>query len=366
MMSMTPRERIFAIFKGQKPDGVPWFADLSYWHLAEQTRGTLPEEYRNEAGLARLHRDLNCGFYLQPVNPYQIESEVMIITTQEDLRTIRILKTPVGELREIQIYLPDSFTWAYEEHWIKSLEDLRPLRYYLENIHYRPDFPVAQRRIDLCGDNGIAILCLPRAPLSRMIVEYSGITFLSFAMLDAPKEIEATFQAMERADDECFDVVCQSPGRFVMFPDNLSSEVVSPRWFERYSLPYYQQRNEQLHAAGKFSTCHLDGIMKGLLPHLAKSGIDCVEGLTPAPVGDLEPEELRQYAGEELILWGGIPGSLFSPLHSEEVFEAYVRRYIRYHQRNSRFVLGVGDQVPPDGTLDRVRKVRQIVDELGE
>lgn len=363
---MSPRERVLAIFEGRKPDRVPWFADLTYWHFAEERRGALPEQYRGEEGLARLHRDLECGFYLQLLDPYRIESEVEVREVEKDGRLVRTIQTPVGELREVLSYQPDSFTWSWTEHLVKKLEDLRALRYWLESQRFIPDDTAVQRRIAVCGPNGIGIIALPRTPLSRMQVEFSGIAFLAFAMYDEPEQLEAILQVMEQTDEERYRITCGSSARFVMFPDNLSSEVLSPRWFEKYTLPYYQRRCEPLRAAGKFTLSHLDGTMRGLLPLLARSGVDCVEGLTPAPVGDLEPERLREFAGPKLILWGGVPGSLFSPLHSEKMFEEYVRRYITHHKQvGLPFLLGIGDQLPPDGLIERIHKVREIVDEIG-
>ena len=41
-MVMTPRERILAVLKGEKPDLVPWFGDLDYWANSLIKRGIKP------------------------------------------------------------------------------------------------------------------------------------------------------------------------------------------------------------------------------------------------------------------------------------------------------------------------------------
>jgi hypothetical protein len=38
---MTFRERLLAVFNGERPDVMPWFADLSYWRSAHQAIGDL-------------------------------------------------------------------------------------------------------------------------------------------------------------------------------------------------------------------------------------------------------------------------------------------------------------------------------------
>ena len=47
---MTYRERLLAVFRGDRPDAMPWFADLSYWRAAHRAIGDLPEEYADDEG----------------------------------------------------------------------------------------------------------------------------------------------------------------------------------------------------------------------------------------------------------------------------------------------------------------------------
>ncbi len=358
---MTPRERVIATFERKPVDQRPWFADLSWWQRAEEHSGRVSEKYSGEEGLAGLHQDLNCGFYLQPVDFFQLEFETPVELKRENNLWIRTIKTPVGSLQEIQEYLPDAATWAPREHWVKEAADLRPFRYWLEGIHPVADYSGLERRIRLCGPNGIAIMTLPRTPLSRMLVEVSGIEFLAFALADDPGQVEKTFKTFEKIDDPFYKIAEEAPALFAMFPDNLSSDILSPRWFEKYSLPYYQQRTEQLRRAGKWTFTHLDGVMRGLLPLLGRSGVSCVEALTPAPYGDLQPEQIRELAGDEVVLWGGLPGPLFSPSCSDENFQRAVLHCLEVFQDDPAFVLGVGDQVPPDGIIERVRRVSELI-----
>ena len=102
---------------------------------------------------------------------------------------------------------------------------------------------------------------------------------------------------------------------------------------------------------------HLDGTVRGLLPKLAAAGFDAVEALTPQPAGDLAPAEMRRLADRfDLILWGGVPGALFpAPTdwprlnrHLDELLDAWA---------GQPFVVGVADQVPPDGNIAFCRQI---------
>ena len=64
---MTLRERLLAIFKGEKPDILPWYADLQYWMDVHREKGDLPAAYQatkpSRQGVAFLHRDLGAGMF---------------------------------------------------------------------------------------------------------------------------------------------------------------------------------------------------------------------------------------------------------------------------------------------------------------
>ncbi len=88
--------------------------------------------------------------------------------------------------------------------------------------------------------------------------------------------------------------------------------------------------------------------------------------MTPAPVGDLEIERWAEWCGnDETILWGGVPGSYFTENVSDEEFDRHVKNVLSVMRKNPRYVLGVADQVPPDGLERRIRRVSEFVDEYG-
>jgi hypothetical protein len=106
--------------------------------------------------------------------------------------------------------------------------------------------------------------------------------------------------------------------------------------------------------------------MKGLLRETCSTSLTFIEALTPAPAGDLEIEKWAECSGNSrTILWGGLPGIFFTGLVSDEDFDAHVRHVLEVMRSEPRYVLGVADQVPPDGLERRVRRVRELVEEYG-
>jgi len=91
------------------------------------------------------------------------------------------------------------------------------------------------------------------------------------------------------------------------------------------------------------------------------AGFDAIEAITPKPAGDLQIDQIRDLAaGHAVILWGGVPGVLFAPPFDWPQVEAHVRRLIESWSRG-RFIMGVADQVPPDGDIDFCRRIAEML-----
>ena len=120
---LTLRERVRAVFRWEVPDCVPWFADLSWWHNAHQFRGTLPGEYQGIRGLVNLHRELNCGIYLQPIDPWRFRFDCRCRMQEHDNLKIISYETPHGTLRQVIQFNPEQYTFVFQEYLIKSSAD---------------------------------------------------------------------------------------------------------------------------------------------------------------------------------------------------------------------------------------------------
>jgi hypothetical protein len=95
-------------------------------------------------------------------------------------------------------------------------------------------------------------------------------------------------------------------------------------------------------------------------------GFDFIESLTPTPVGDLAVADWADFCGTTPTkFWGGIPGAYFSPTVSEQEFERHVRATLAVMRTAPRYVLGVADQVPPDGLEHRLLRVAELVEQYG-
>lgn len=364
---MTPRERIIVILKGKQPDQVPWYGDLDYWANSLIKRGLKPKDFILSDDYIQWHRELGVGFYLQGYFPYkQIFSNCDVHEWNEGLRRYKEIITPIGSVRECWEYIPTSFSEGPIEHFIKSKTDIPILKYIYENTRFEPDYQIANLRKKQVGDQGVVLCYLPKSPFMQLMSLEAGVMSLTMIALMVPDELQELLDAMKKAFDQAAQIAVDSPAEVLMIPENLSSQMVGPDFFESYMRDYQEKWTTKIREAGKYSFIHIDGTLAGLLRQEASVGFSVLEALTPLPVGDVKIEDLAGIAGNsKSILWGGIPGVYFTAHTSEEEFERHVKHVLSVMVKEPRYVLGVADQVPPDGLESRVKRVSQLVSEFG-
>ena len=368
---MTERERVLTLLRGGRPDRVPWFGDLDYWATALIGRGQKPPDFKASEAYIDWHRDLRVGFYLQGDFPFRtIVDGCRIAERAEGRARRRRIETPRGALAETWTWLPESFAEAPTERLIKSAADLPAYRYLFEHTRYEPDYAFAGRRIGQVGDQGLVLCYLPKSPFMQMVALDAGIAAVAEIAADAPDELAETLAAVRAAHDRAARIAVDSPAEVLMIPENLSSEVVGPRFYELYMRDYHESWCRAIAAVGKVSCVHLDGTLRGLLREVASAGFTFIEAMTPAPVGDLAADRWAEWCGRDganarTVFWGGLPGSYFTDKVADAEFEQHTREVLRIMSSVPRYVLGVADQVPPDGLESRVRRVAELVDKFG-
>lgn len=354
------------LLNGERTDRPVWTADLSYWISGRRQDGTADPAWATEIGYLELHRDLG-------VMPYYFydkfwageavyDGDVRIVESRVDDQTIRTLMTPVGNLEEISVFLPDSCCQAVVSHFVENEADLDVLLYALDHRRWIPvnldDYN--QRRRLWAQYDGLPCLALPRSPLPALIYEWAGMQNLALLMVDCPDKVNQALGLMARQEQPVLDAVCALAPPLVHFPDNLSSDNLTG-YYDEFMRPCHVHRLDRLHAAGVKTAVHLDGAVRGLLPKLIDAGFDAIEALTPQPAGDMTVDAMAQVAeASGVILWGGVPGAMFAPPYTWDAMRRHVGHVLDVW-RDRPFILGVADQVPPNGDIEFCRKIHEML-----
>ncbi|MHB1295035.1 MAG: uroporphyrinogen decarboxylase family protein [Anaerolineae bacterium] len=364
---MNDRERILTMLSGGLPDRVPWFGDLTYWAGAMEHRGQAPKNWQRSEDYYRFHRELGVGFYLQGYYAFQtqIAGDVQIEEWAEGDLHYHKVTTPVGTLTDEWHFLEEACTSAPIRRMVKSVADLPALRYWYEHTAYSPNEAEALRRKDLVADLGVVLCYLPHSPFMELVTHLCDIDTLVGLWMEAPDELDETMRVLTDAHDRASDVAVTVPADCLMIPENLSSEVVGRRFYEQFMRAWESKWVARIREAGKYSYVHMDGTLRGLIRQVGEAGFDVIEAVTPEPVGDVSMKDARNLAGPGPILWGGIPGLYFTALVSDTEFERHVREMLDVMVEDKRMVLGVADQVPPDGLRSRVAAVVGLAERYG-
>ncbi len=358
---MTFREMTLAVFRGEDPGHVLWQPRLDFWYHVNKKRGTLPEHLAGKSLVEVYDYCLASVRYFgwglrQRQHGVEFRQEWI-----DDKRLRRWWETPVGKLTDVLHFDAWGLSAYNEEYRVKRPEDLRVLEYLLENEEWYWDQDAYEASVAEVGDRGAPMFFYRRAPLQNLFIQEAGFETTILMLYDEPEAVRRYMDAQARADDAMYEVILSCPVPIVNFGENIDAHMDPPPIWSEYLVPYWRRRTEQIHEASKFVHIHVDGAMKPLLGHFRDVPWDGIEAATPVPQGDVTIEEIKQALGD-LVLLDGIPAVYFLPTYPEQTLIDCVKRLVELF--HPRLVLGISDEIPPDGDIERVRLVGELCREL--
>jgi hypothetical protein len=383
--------------RGDYADQIPWVPRFDGWYNAHCYRKTLPDEFKGLAygDIADLtgvgqHRinpfsdhsdpstlaDRVLGIYNLPHYPFRTELRNVDrkIRVEGDF-TIMTYSTPKGSVSAKTRYDEEmrkagvSISWI-EEHVIKQPEDYGVVGYIFKNLALTANDEEYKRYEDSVGDNGLpgAVAHMAAGPYQAIMRDLMPMErFYMDLLYDHPKEMLGLVDDMTPYFENIFRLAAESPAMIVRLGGNYDEVITYPKLFQDYFMPWLQHFSELLHEKGKFLYSHCDGENRGLTDLILESGIDIAEAVAPAPMTQLTiGEYYRKWGyGERITIFGGVPSTIFMETVPDEEFESFIERLFREIAPGKRFILGIGDSLPPDGKFERIRRIGEMCDRLG-
>lgn len=332
--SVNGRERIAAALKGNWPDRTPVM--LHNFMMAAREAGVTMRQFREDPRLIA-----RC--FGEAVERYQLDGILVDVDTA----------TTAGAVG-VPVTFPEDNPARYHGSCLSVLESVRDLEH-----------------IDISGNERIQVWVEAVAILVR---EYGGEIFIRGNCDPAPFSLAAAMRGMDhwlmdvaaQQDDElvhalleyCTDICCQflrlmaktgchmlSNGDSTAGPD-----VLSPRLFRAYALPYAQRVAACSHELGLPYLSHICGKTDRILHQMVEIGADGLEidyktNLQMAHdvlkdrvtfVGNLDPSGVLARGTPELV-----------KLKTEELLNVYAD--------NPRFILNSGCALPGDTPPENIR-----------
>ena len=314
------------------------------------------EVYRELDCSARLYNYYNACF--KPVLPESVRTQRRQLNETD---TETACETPVGTLTSVVRRTSSSRAQIQQKREVITEHDLRIATWRAEHTQWCWDQDTYDRAQREVGDLGAPTVYMPRVTVQDLYINEMGTQQGIYAIVDWPDTVQAYFRALDASHDRLIEVINASPVDIINFGDNVHCGTLPPDLFCRYVLPSYQRRCERLHAAGKFVHAHWDGDTRGLLPFVRETGLDGIEAVTPAPQGDVSLDEVKDAFGDDIFLLDGVPAIFFDETFPVAVLRQCVARLIELFA--PKLVLGISDEISSTGDIERVRLVRQMVDE---
>ncbi len=365
-MTMTHKQRVFAAIKKEPIDRLPFGARIDLWYNYHAMNGTLPEKYRGWS-MVDINKDLGAGtqFRLHKVWKEEYRDlEVNII--DEPPYTTYNFNTPHGKIG-YKIYLnkDEGTISAYiVEHLFKSADDYKAIEYLIRHEDILPDYEEYNRLDEMGGEDATIAVGNATGPMQIIMKEIMGYEQFFYELFDNPAEVERIYEALKDQWKMKLKVLVDSPVEFPVLCGNWTDDIHTPL-FEKYFLPWLQESSDFLHSHGKLSMIHVDGEIRRLVPYIKDARVDIAECWSPAPMTSLTTGQLREELGDTVAVWGGVASQLFESMYSDEEFDEYVVKLFKEIAPGYRFIVGMGENVSPNGKIERVRRVSELIKEYG-
>lgn len=324
---MNGYQRIAAALRGEMPDRVPVM--LHNFMMAAREAGIAMRDYRRNA-----HAVASC--LIRAVETYRYDGLVLDIDTatlasavgcrteEPDDLPASVSAPAIRTLEEITGRpLPDLHGNARVQVWLEAATLLR--RHFGDEIFIRGN----------CDQAPYSLAALMRGPEDWMT-----------DLMD-PDRHEAAHRLLDYCTgvtSEFIRLMAASGAHMVSNGDSWAGpELISPRLYRAFALPYEQRVAAVAHACGMPYFLHICGRTEPVLRDMVNSGADGLEldYKTDAQVA-------REVMGGRVVFIGNIDPSGVLALGTPELVKRKTRELLRVFDGNPRIILNAGCAIPAD------------------
>ena len=375
---MTGKDRLLSALAGGRPPVTPVAVDYMLLYLAERIEGAYVSAYR-----PRLEREGRVR--LDPDEDVEIRAQALLqahTCFQEQDDWFQVSGVPIPEVlgqRELvlegdQVFELDRAAGERRQLLLDGQESkTEEMRRRLEWTHQlglgqdslRQELAQHQessraargnmRLVEiLAGEKGddFFIYAGGSAPF-WMLYDLLGFEGMLTALYDAPKLVFEIMDTSLQATLEYAQAFKDAGGHGIRIEECLvSADIISPRMYERFVLPYEERLFEQLRRMGLKSILYFCGDVMPRLPALRQLPIDALMVEESKKSFVIEIGEVRASIGPDLCLMGNVDAYGMVEKAAETELVAEVARQVRMAGYDGAFIAGLGSPVtlttPPE------------------
>lgn len=360
---MTKKQMNLRVFEGKDIPQIFFQPRLEPWYAWHKHFNILPKKYKNMS-LLEFYDELDISMryvygYGEMPDPIQKTYTDKVKTKIEGTaeKRLTVVNTPYGDLVTKAQMTVDN-VWRVVGFPVKGADDLVKLEWLFENTAYSFNEHNFEKGSEFIGDRGEPQFWVPPSPYQDLCLDWMRFEDFIYALMDVPEKVEKVMKAIDDSYDKLYEeIIAYGKVKIVNFGENIHAQLTSPRYFEKYHLPFYEKRSNQFRKAGIYTHIHIDGYFKPLLKYLKYLPFDGLEALTPIPQGDVSIEEMKEYIGNKILL-DGIPAVLFTPTFTPEELAICVEKLVDLFY--PRLILGISDEIPEGTDEGGIEKVKWI------
>ncbi len=288
----------------------------------------------------------------------EVRSDTWLDTTVEGNIRRLTYRTPIGTALAVHRYDPVSQAWHPAEFPVKSAEDIRTLTRWYEDLHHEVNPEGLEKAKSACeeiGQNALAVHNIGTTPLMVFVEWLAGIEGAHLLLADYSNEVEALFDAMQRALIERTRLISEhSPADAFYLTENTSTTLTSPDQFRRYCKPVMMECGQTVRDAGGLLILHMCGHLRDLLPDLARVSAAAFEAFTSPTLGNTTLLDGRSACPDKCLI-GGTNAMLWTRPASEII--ARIERDLDALPHHRGIVVTSAGVMPPLCHPETVREV---------
>ena len=308
---MTSRDRLLAALHGDLPDRLPWAPEFNMVFGKRVLEEIPGEEYAPADAYIEVCRRMRAECFMRVDAVEVTHPNVQVVEARNGDDITRTFTTPLGNLTLRARMIADIGVEMEYQHMVCTPDDVRAYKFIYEDAVYQPRGDYVKSRIAAMGDAGLISIFGPPTPLLDLIMFQIRLPNIYFLMEDHPEEIRDLLETMHHRNCEYYELAASAPGEVVRSFEDTSTTLISPELYRRWCLRQLQDYRDICHSHGKLFVPHMCGLLKGVLPELAETGLDGIEALTPPPLGDCPIGLAREKLGPDITLIGGLDPTQF-------------------------------------------------------
>jgi len=352
---MNGRERLETTLRGEVAGEVPW-APLIF----QDTLSLYPGRIR-EAGPVAFTRMIG-GDVLMRVRSCRVSRPGVKVTRREGGVLQIDYSTSHGSLRDV-LHKGSYGAPRRESYPITSPDQYRILEEILQDQDLEPDYAKLEKLDAELGGSGTLMAFESTTPVQDLIQDWLGLRGFYSHLLRYRSDLENLISTMHEANMEIYGVMADSPLEFNCIVENTDIKLASPEVYARYSMGHVRDFVDAMHRAGKVAIVHMCGKVNGLLHLISQTGLDGIDCLTPAPIGDIDFPEVFDLFGRGFAIHGALdhPRWISKHLTEEGIRENVIE--VLDSVEGQPFILCTAADGIPGIPIERFISIGRVVEE---